>query len=552
MLWVGLLAAYLLSYILAFTDRGSRFAPWAALVVVPLACYGAWHFGAIGYTAFLPELYIGFSILFFGGWIVHSRLYRMRPDADGLTRYYLMIALGGAAGGAACSFLMPLVTNIVAEYPIALAMILGVVILDCRDGIAFVVQRPAVQSYIERTSDTDLKQLHAFLLSLTTPHTAQNAPHPAQSTKHTAQSIPHPAHCTKHTAQSIPHPAHCTLHKAQSTTILLLSAFALYGIVRGYNAEGRVLCRYRNFYGLGYVAHKMMSVDNGNDYEANEFRSNGTIHGFQCARGKWKSQVPTVYYAEHAGGLPILKHPNRTPHTAQSTPHPAQSTLHKAQSTLHPAQSTKHKAQDSAMRVALCGMGIGTLASYAREGDFYRFYEINPAVAKIASDERYYTFLSEASGKVEVVLDDARHALAREVAANEPKYDVIVVDVFNGDAIPPHMATREAFQIYLDRLAPNGILAFHLSNWHLDLLPMVKAAAKEFNLSLEAYVCRPTLYAYASTWAFLSREPLPPLYDEKAHDKIDLSTVGDIPLMTDDFHSLLPYLRLNVSVKKKE
>ncbi len=482
MLWAALLSVYLLSYVFAFTDRGSRWARWSALIVVPLALFGVWHFGVSGYTAFLPELAIGFSLLLLGGWIVHARLYRLRPPTDGLPQYYLMISLGGAAGGAACSFLMPCLCNTVAEYPIALALVLGVVVCDGRDALVAFARQPSSRAFVARSGDPQIKSLLAFVVAL------GETGRPARL--------------------------------ARRVVLAILVVFAVYGIVRGRTAEGAVLCRYRNFYGLGSVVCKIMSVNGGMDYRANEFRSNGTIHGFQKVEGDWKSQVPTVYYAEHAGGLPILKHPARV--------------------------------ERKPMRVALCGMGIGTLAAYAQEGDFYRFYEINPDVAKIARNERFFSFVPKASGTIDVVLDDARRALSREAAASEPLYDVIVADVFNGDAIPPHMATREAFRLYLDRLAPDGILAFHLSNWHLDLLPMVKAAAKEFELHLEALVCRPTLMAYVSTWAFLSRAPLPPLYDGNLHDRIDFVDVRDIPLMTDDFHSLMPYLRLATTSEKQK
>ena len=199
------------------------------------------------------------------------------------------------------------------------------------------------------------------------------------------------------------------------------------------------------------------------------------------------------------------------------------------------------------MRVGLCGMGIGTLASYARNDDFYRFYEINPAVAALAQEKSLFSFLSGCKGKVEVIVDDARRGLEHERAENEAKYDVLVVDVFTGDAIPPHMATREAFAIYLDRLADHGILAFHLSNWHLDLIPMIKAAAQGFNLKAESYYCSATPYAFESTWAFLSREELPTMFDARCHTKVDFSLVPDVDLMSDERHSLLPYIQWNVN-----
>ena len=171
----------------------------------------------------------------------------------------------------------------------------------------------------------------------------------------------------------------------------------------------------------------------------------------------------------------------------------------------------------------------------------YRFYEINPQVAEIATDTNLFTFVSGAAGKVEIVIDDARRALERERDAGEEKYDVLIVDVFSGDSIPAHMATREAVALYLDRLKPDGILAFHMSNWHLNLSPFAKAAAKEFGLYLEDLQCINDRYTFIAHWAFLSRGKIAFAIPGK-HGIIDPEDVKDVPLMTDEPHSLLPYL----------
>ena len=453
LLWVALLSLYLLSYILGFSDRPSRIAPWISFLLIPLAIYATWHMGLAEFRHFKTELLTASCFLFIGGFIIHSRLYASRPDSGHLTAYYLMIALGGAFGGAICSFLMPVVTDRIVEYPVAVALVLGV----------------ALAGMYEKSN-----------------------------------LIP---------ADQRPH----WLNRGNAALIgtAVVIGVGLIGAGRVGSAEGTVLKRYRNFYGSGVVAHRTIETSTGEPYEANEFRCNGTTHGFQIQSGRWAGKTPTVYYAEHAGGLPLLNHP-------------------------------KAKAGE-AMRVGLCGMGIGTLASYARSGDLYRFYEINPAVAALAQEKSLFSFLSDCKGKVEVVVDDARRGLERERAGDEAKYDVLVVDVFTGDAIPPHMATREAFALYLDRLADHGILAFHLSNWHLDLIPMIKAAAQGFNLKAESYYCSATPYAFESTWAFLSRANLPEMFDARCHTKVDFSLVPDVDLMSDERHSLLPYIQWNVN-----
>lgn len=124
-------------------------------------------------------------------------------------------------------------------------------------------------------------------------------------------------------------------------------------------------------------------------------------------------------------------------------------------------------------RVGLVGLGVGTLAAYARPGDVYRFYEINPLVVELARSQ--FTWLSDSAGHIEMVMGDARLSLAREPAQ---QYDTIVVDAFNGDAIPVHLLTREAFLEYRRHLKPDGVIAVHTSNRYLMLEPVVQRGAE--------------------------------------------------------------------------
>jgi hypothetical protein len=132
-------------------------------------------------------------------------------------------------------------------------------------------------------------------------------------------------------------------------------------------------------------------------------------------------------------------------------------------------------------RVAVLGLGIGSAAAYSRPGQHWTFYEIDPVVESIARDARYFTYLQGAHGRCDVVLGDGRLALA----ATDPqtRYDLIVVDVFSSDAIPVHLYTREAFELYLGRLAPDGVLAVHITNRFLQFRPVLAAIAAELGLA---------------------------------------------------------------------
>jgi hypothetical protein len=293
---------------------------------------------------------------------------------------------------------------------------------------------------------------------------------------------------------------------------VIASVLLLILVIQSNNIEGKTLFRMRNFYGSGRISTKTYEVEGvrGQNFQANVFEHSGTVHGFQ-ALGLLREE-PTLCFTRHAGGLAI---------------------------TQHPLYGTTNN-----MRVAVAGTGIGTLAAYGREGDTYRFYEVNPQVARVATNKSLFTFISDCRADVNIVVDDARRALEEERAKNEPKWDVLIIDVYSGDAIPQHMSTKEAFQLYLDRLAPDGILAIHLTNWHLNLSPMVKAAAKEFDLHLQGFGCWADKYSMGTYWTFLTRKPLD-LYIEGKHGRVDYREVKGIPLMTDEKHSLLPYLSMD-------
>jgi SAM-dependent methyltransferase len=130
--------------------------------------------------------------------------------------------------------------------------------------------------------------------------------------------------------------------------------------------------------------------------------------------------------------------------------------------------------QDHPLRVGVIGLGTGTIAAYGRKGDVFRFYEIDPHVLEIA--RRDFTFLGDSPAKIEMALGDARLSLERE----QPQgFDVLAVDAFSSDAIPVHLITREALGIFLRHVKPDGIVAFHVSNRFLDLVPVVARIARE-------------------------------------------------------------------------
>ncbi|HXD48528.1 MAG TPA: fused MFS/spermidine synthase [Gemmatimonadaceae bacterium] len=195
---------------------------------------------------------------------------------------------------------------------------------------------------------------------------------------------------------------------------------------------------------------------------------------------------------------------------------------------------------DRPRRVGVIGLGTGTIATYGRTGDLFRFYEIDPHVERIARS--LFTYLHDSPATIEVVPGDARISMEREPSQ---RYDVIAVDAFSGDAIPVHLLTRQALALYRRELAPNGILAVHVSNRYLDLAPVVRqeADAARLRSTLISAPLDTVRDGYASDWVLVSANGAfmeNPIV-RGASDTIPVP--HGLRLWTDDYNSLLPILR---------
>ncbi len=223
----------------------------------------------------------------------------------------------------------------------------------------------------------------------------------------------------------------------------------------------------RNFYGILRV---MERKDNNGPYR--ELQHGRTRHGIEYLE-TLKRDWPTSYYGPHSGvaiALNALDQPQR--------------------------------------RVAVVGLGTGTLAAWGRAGDTFRYYEINPDVEPIARS--WFWFLRDSKARTEVVLGDARVQLGRELAAGQSRdFDLIAVDAFSGDSIPMHLLTSECADIYRRRLTSGGVLALHISNRVLDLDPVARGMARHLGWPAVEIVSKddPGTGESSSTWVLITERP---------------------------------------------
>jgi hypothetical protein len=265
----------------------------------------------------------------------------------------------------------------------------------------------------------------------------------------------------------------------------------------------------RNFYGVIRVRADMVGEPPRPAY----LMAHGiTVHGLQFSGTD--RDLPTTYYVRDGGaGLAILNHPK----------------------------------YGQGMKVGMLGVGTGTLTVYGREGDVYRLYEINPVVTDLAEGRGgFFSFVKDSQADVTMVLGDARISLERELSrGGSQAFDVLVLDTFSSDSIPVHLVTKEAFALYLAHLAPDGIIAAHITNLHLDLMPIFWGLAGEYGLSMvRVEYAGDADGGYASHWILLARDPALleiPAIQEHAADLSGYST--NIKLWTDDYSNLFQILK---------
>lgn len=274
------------------------------------------------------------------------------------------------------------------------------------------------------------------------------------------------------------------LRKRGSKLLLILSgaaSLALIGLLSNGLWKHVQECRegslasMRGFYGVLRVYEENVLTD---DYYRALYH--GRIsHGRQYMETPW-TNLATTYYNEESGlGAAFAIHPSRY----GETPLP--------------------------MHIGVVGLGVGTIATYAQPEDRVRFYEINPQVETMARD--HFTFLGDCRGEEKVVLGDARISLDHELqSTGSQEFDLLVVDAFSGDSIPLHLLTEEAFSLYFEHLNPDGILAVHISNLHLDLSDPVRNLAATFDRHAYRIEFAPDFdnyHSHYSDWVLISKSP---------------------------------------------
>ncbi|HEU0107403.1 MAG TPA: fused MFS/spermidine synthase [Vicinamibacteria bacterium] len=449
-LWVLPLALYLLSFVIAFAPRAGPSPRWARYL--PIAAVVFMLLWMIKATEPLP-LVLGayLAVLFVAAMACHTELARRRPPPRHLTAYYAYVGAGGVIGGAFNALIAPAVFRDWVEIPLAFTLVCLLVAVRDDSGQAF------------RGSDAALAA-GAFLLTVALARLGDME----GSTGRTREVL----------ALALPVLLTFLLSQRRYRFGLTVGAVLLAGSLDT-SLRGQVELTARSSFGV----HRVTRDDPGRDDPTTTYRKlyhGTTIHGVQRV--------------DAATGAPVR---GREPLGYYSPDSPIGQLFHSFPPDARPK------------RVGIVGLGAGSLLAYAEPGERWTIFEIDPLVKRIAEDGRLFSYLPEARRRgvaADVVLGDARLTLA----AMRDTLDVLVLDAFTGDTIPVHLLTREALELYREKLSPSGVVGCHVSNRHLDLAPLVRDTAEDLGLAstIDAEMEAPPggpAYVMASRWVFLAR-----------------------------------------------
>jgi hypothetical protein len=431
LLWVIPLALYLLTFVLVFRDQPliSReallFLHLIALAVVLFALSQAGNHNWFVTSA------TGLAAFFTAAMLAHRTLYEERPAPAYLTEFYLWMSFGGALGGMFTALVAPKLFSEIYEYPLLLALSMA-----CRPGA---LRLPSdkeqrkdeliVLWFIAAAGILALRELPRLAANMGAYGLLQWGPAALVVIVLAVVLL-----------ANVQHPARQLL----TALLMCLAIVTLPSNVR----KADSLVTQRSFFGV----YRVQETPDHPSVGAGTYRvlmHGTTLHGSQRAfdeEGKpVDDTVPTTYYYP---GSPIGQ------------------MIAKRRQILG-----KEKG-----RYGVVGLGTGSSSCHKREGETWKFFEIDPAVINIAKNPKNFSFISKCQPDIDIAIGDARLTMAKEPDAS---FDLLVIDAFSSDAIPVHMLTKEAVELFLSKLKPEGVVLLHTSNRYLDLNSVLGAIQKE-------------------------------------------------------------------------
>jgi hypothetical protein len=450
LLWVIPLAIYLLTFVLVFRDR-----PLIARETLLFLHLVALAIALIGLSTYTNNWLIvsltGLCVFITTALLAHRTLYEARPAPQYLTEFYLWMSLGGALGGMFTALIAPQIFREIYEYPLLLALSMA-----CRPG--------ALNIPKERHKDEAVPLLIILGIGIAAILLAKYIPS-ANELVPTLRKLP----------QKLGLPLFYILQFRTLTVVIVLTLIML-ACVR--HAPRQLVAAATICLALVWLPSEV-SRSQSESWLPDELRRGQAERSFfgvyrlQHAvnkEGLFRTLVhgTTLHGAQHITDLKLKPVDDTVPTTYYYPESPMGSTIAKRREIL--------AAKGEKGRYGIVGLGTGSSACHMQEGEVFKFFEIDPTVIKISKNPKNFTFISKCQPDIDIAIGDARLTIKREADAS---FDLFIIDAFSSDAIPVHMLTKEAVELFLSKLKPEGVVVLHTSNRHLDLNAVLAATQKQ-------------------------------------------------------------------------
>jgi hypothetical protein len=482
LLWIIPLTLYLLTFIVVFSKWNDKthavMVKLQPMVLLPFIAYSFINPAVLPYWV---DLGLHLLAFFIAVMVCHGELARLRPHTRHLTTFYLIMSFAGMLGGMFNTFVAPFIFNAVYEYPIMI--------------VAALLLRPGLKLSIGNTSKEWLSQLLfpivLAIAGIIVFFSVDNIPEYLDTIGVGLILLAG----LLYTFRGLP------LTLALITGLLIFFTMGLHGLL------SNTLFQDRTFFGVLSVRESVLTNEKNQPETYREFYHGTTKHGAQ-RMGADVSRTPLTYFS-HQGPIGQL--------------------------------FAEFDKTNQNWEVGIIGLGAGTLACYAKDGQHWAFYELDPLVVEIASNPNYFSYISQCNPKIGMVVGDARLSLEKEP---DQKFDLYVVDAFSSDSIPTHLLTQEAIKLYFKKLKPNGILALHITNRHLALKKVLSDHAKNLQLAALIQEFKPTTdipLVVATDWVVMANKPetLEPLRSSSLGLWQKMPLYFDMKPWTDDFTNIV-------------
>lgn len=487
--WVIPLSLYLLSFIIVFA-RVPVMVHSASVLLLPFSIIALifMNFSDIDipkWVSFILHL-VNFFLYCM---VCHGEIARTRPATKNLTEFYLLLSFGGMLGGVFNTLIAPVVFTAVFEYP--LILILGAILLPVRNQKSVRISR--------RWMDAPLYLAAPLALALLTYWSTANG-HVVSETLSWLPDVLHikPNSIDMAVSYGLPALVCCGLLFLRKPFLFGIGVAALMmTLVVSKDLKRDIVHRERSFFGV-------LTVTRDADGSFMNLSHGTTLHGKQWLDPSKRPEPVSYYHRKGPVGEVFSEFSGRKKKT----------------------------------RIAVTGLGTGSIAAYAGPGQEIDFYEIDPAVKRISTDPDFFSFLSECRARWKVVLGDARLTMEK---APPDHYGIIILDAFSSDSIPVHLLTKEAVNLYFSKLNRNGVLLIHITNRYVNLAPVLAKLADEngFSDRLRDDDADAEIGKDGSTWVLLARNENDLGGISRNDDWTKIEPRNSAAAWTDDFSNIL-------------